>query len=228
MKKKYIIAIGVVGLIAVAAIGGTLASSYVESKKSLKASISEKALSVSIVDEFDKEVETDKSLGEDAVPGGEVSLNRSVSNSQEDGYDIYACVNVYYSWSTVDDEDAYKNKVFDLTLDGANLIVVDEEPTLNEDWILYESTPGVITMYYTKPIESGDSVCFLDGIRFNTNMDNKYAGAELELTYEVKAVQASKKDATVSEKAIAAEWGVFATIKDQVIVSISETRPDAE
>ena len=39
MKKKYIIVIGVAALLAVAAIGGTLASDYVETKSKLEAKI---------------------------------------------------------------------------------------------------------------------------------------------------------------------------------------------
>ena len=80
MKKKYIIVIGVAALLAVAAIGGTLASDYVETKSKLEAKISEKTLSVAIVDEKNEKIDEDKPLGTDVVPGGEILLNRSISN----------------------------------------------------------------------------------------------------------------------------------------------------
>ena len=225
MKKKYIIVIGVAALLAVAAIGGTLASDYVETKSKLEAKISEKTLSVAIVDEKNEKIDEDKPLGTDVVPGGEILLNRSISNPEADGYDIYARVSIFYDWDTVDTDEAYENRVFRLLLGDKEVIVGTsyENAVVNDGWIIVENEPGQIVMYYTYPIKSGNSVCFLDAIQFDANMDNAYAGASLKLTYEVDAVQAGNKNVEVAKKAIASEWGVFATIEDGNIVAVSES-----
>lgn len=231
MKKKYLIIVGVVALLVVTTIGGTLAAEYVESDNKLEAPISEKSLSVAIVDAENNKVEKDSTLGTGIVPGGEIKLDRSVTNPEADGYDIYARVNVYYNWENVSSDNSQMDEaVFKLLLDKKELFVNTsyEKPTVNGDWLIVESVPGQITMYYKKPIECGETVRFLDGIKFETNMDNAYAGASLELTYEVDAVQAGNKNVEVAKKAIAAEWGVFATIEDGCITAISETRAVTE
>ena len=227
MKKKYIVVILTVLILAIAAVGGTLASGYVESKKKLQASISEKSLAVSIVDANNEKVKEEESL-DSIVPGGEIVLNRSVTNPTVDGYDIYARVSMYYTWDTLDDEEVFEDSVFSLLLQEKSLVInTDYETAVNfQDWLIVESEPGVIVMYYTKPIAPGETVCFLEELKFDSNMDNKYAGAKLTLDYEVDAVQASKKNPDVSKKAIAAEWGVFVEIEDSVIVSVSESRAE--
>lgn len=229
MKKKYFIILSVALLLAVAAIGGTLASGYVESKELLQAPFSEKTLSVAIVDEENEVIKEDLTSGTALVPGGAVSLNRSITNSEEDGYDIYARVNIYYDWKLQEDkmdEDRRDEDVFQLLLQNQALFVNTsyENAVSNGDWIIVESIPGQIVMYYTKPIKSGEKVCFLDQITFDADMDNVYAGASLELIYEVDAVQAGNRNVEVAQKAISAEWGVFATIENGTIIAISETR----
>ena len=125
MKKKYILLLATAALIAVAAIGGTLASGYVESGNVLQ-NISEKALGISIMSGNTKAGDGRTSISVEAVPGASNTVNYQIKNDRSNGYDLYARVDLYYGWSSdtlVDDQT--KNSYVNLNLDNQAYPYVD-------------------------------------------------------------------------------------------------------
>ena len=82
MKKKYLLLIAVAAMIAVAVVGGTLASGYVESGNVLE-EISEKALGISIMSGSTKSGSGSANAGIDVVPGGTTQLDYRIQNDQK-------------------------------------------------------------------------------------------------------------------------------------------------
>ena len=209
MKKKYILLLATAALIAVAAIGGTLASGYVESGNVLQ-NISEKALGISIMSGNTKAGDGRTSISVEAVPGASNTLNYQIKNDRTNGYELYARVDLYYGWSS------------DLNLNNRAYPYVDsyEKQTKVGDWIVAYCDQEQMTLYYTKPLAQGEEAKFLDSVSFSTEMGNRYAGAQYLLDVEVTAVQANNSD-----EAIAAEWGVYPRFDSNgTITSVSETR----
>ena len=205
MKKKYILLLATAALIAVAAIGGTLASGYVESGNVLQ-NISEKALGISIMSGNTKAGDGRTSISVEAVPGASNTLNYQIKNDRTNGYELYARVDLYYGWSSdALADDQTRNSYVNLNLNNRAYPYCDQEQ---------------MTLYYTKPLAQGEEAKFLDSVSFSTEMGNRYAGAQYLLDVEVTAVQANNSD-----EAIAAEWGVYPRFDSNgTITSVSETR----
>ena len=230
MKKKYLIIIGAVALVALAAIGGTMASDYFQSEGKVAGTISEKSLEVSIVDEDGNTIDDADELASEIVPGAQIPFCREVANLNENGYDMYVKVSIYYDWSGDLSAASYENEYFTLYIDGEEIPSVADYADENGeyvtigDWIVAEAEEGSVVLYYTKPLSYNETATFLSSIAFSKDMGNEYAGEELELEYEVNAVQANN-----SQDAIAAEWGVFPVFDDTdstLIVGISETKAE--
>ncbi|MEE1078907.1 MAG: hypothetical protein UIC64_07630 [Agathobacter sp.] len=225
MKKKYLLLLGVVTLVAVAAVGGTLASGNRESKKAYQ-EISERSLGITIVDE--ETVEGDGKVDLDVLPGTTQDLNYTIMNDEANGYDLYAKVNIFYGWkdenlSSVEQlQTSIEKEYITLSLAGEKLPMEAsyETPKKVGDWIITYSDGEQLEMYYSKPLSYGASVGFLDSISFSSLMGNEYADQEINFEVDVKAVQVNN-----SLDAIAAEWGVYPQIsEDGTITSISENR----
>ena len=221
LKKRYLLIVLSVLAVAVATIGGTMASKT-DDGVSITADISEKTLGV----------KANKSVI-DAVavmPGQEEVVKYTITNdgglsngtnSDNGSYDIYAKVDVYFDW-TQDADIKSKYGEIDASANYLKLFI----DTATNDEVEYQAIPGVssydqqkkigdwiitycaddqITMYYTKPLADNQmSSDFISKIAFDTAMDNKYAGAKLDISAEVSAVQANSADA-----AYATEWGVY-------------------
>ena len=222
MKKKYILLLATAALIAVAAIGGTLASGYVESGNVLQ-NISEKALGISIMSGNTKEGDGRTSISVEAVPGASNTLNYQIKNDRTNGYDLYARVDLYYGWSSdALADDQTRNSYVNLNLNNRAYPYVASyaKQTQVGDWIVAYCDQEQMTLYYTKPLAQGEKAKFLDSVSFSTEMGNRYAGAQYLLDVEVTAVQANNSD-----EAIAAERGVYPRFDSNgTITSVSETR----
>ena len=220
MKKKYLLLLAAAGLITAAAIGGTLASGYVESDHVLQ-NISEKSLGISILT-GDTKYNGSASSKIEVVPGSVTSLNYQIANDRKGGYDLYAKVTVYFGWSkdSLADAEAKKSHVV-LKMDGKSYPVVDsyEKQKKIGDWIVAYCDSEEAVLYYTRPLSYGDKASFLDEIAFDTDMGNQYADAQFLLDMDVTAVQADNSD-----EAIAAEWGVYPHFEKGILTRVSETR----
>lgn len=225
MKKKYLILIGAVALLGTVAVGGSLAANSATSGKAVE-NISEKSLDIAIVDAQGNEYE-DGDVALQVTPGGDTPLNYRISNQDANGYDVYVKVNVYYSWQDDENDELFleqdANNYVTLKLDGTQLQPVDsyENPIAIGDWRITYCDSQEVEMYYTKPLVHGDEpIVFLDSISFDSAMGNKFAGKELSIEPEVKAVQVNN-----GESAIVTEWGLYPTIaEDGTILSVSETK----
>ena len=231
MKKKYIAWILGVCAVLVASIGATAASRYSESHARLRENISEKDLGVT-AEKNDADQESEVNV----MPGQESHLGYYVKNSggsaadSADSYDIYAKVEIFYSFSK-DKEEIINNE--DLPVVSFFLQDQDSDHELGEyirdyrdsrtigDWIVAYYDEQEIVMYYTRPISYQDTSSeFLSYVKFNENMGNEYAGCDFNLETRVTAVQTDS-----GRSAIAAEWGLYPEINSQgIITAISETR----
>lgn len=221
LKKRYLLIVLSVLAVAVATIGGTMAAKSDEGV-SITADISEKTVGI----------KANKSVLDAvvAMPGQEETVKYNITNdgglsngtnSDQGSYDIYAKVDVYLDWTQdtnsrseygeLDSDTDY----IDLFIDTSSNDVAKYEaiPYISSyeqqkkigDWIIAYYGNNQLTMYYTKPLLVNQmSSDFISKIAFDTAMDNKYAGAMLDISAEVSAIQASSADA-----AYATEWGVY-------------------
>ncbi len=231
MKKKYIAWIFGVCAVLVASIGGTAASRYSKSQTSLKENISEKDLGIVACNDIQ-----DQQVQEAVLPGAQSHLGYYVKNNggsaaeADESYNIYAKIEVFYSFSKDKQEiisDSDKPVVSFIINDGNNEYRLDdyissyEEGKKLGDWIIAYFDEQQIVMYYTKPIGfEENSSEFLSGVEFSEDMGNEYANSHFAMETEVTAVQTDSGRA-----AIAAEWGVYPEINsDGIITSISESK----
>ena len=231
MKKKYIAWILGVCAVLVASVGATAASRYSESHARLAENISEKDLGVTAENN-----DGNQESKVDVMPGQESRLGYYVKNSGGDAadstgsYDIYAKVEIFYSFSKdkeeiVNNEDAPVVSFFlqgqDADYELGEYIRDYQNSRLIGDWIVAYYDEQEIVMYYTKPISYQDTSSeFISYVKFNENMGNEYAGSEFNLETQVTAVQTDS-----GASAIAAEWGLYPQINSQgIITAISETR----
>lgn len=239
MKKKYLILLMTTCTVAAAAIGATLAARS-EEGVSVKENISEKTLGVTDNSKVSEEITV--------IPGAKTDVSYFVTNDggmknntagENGSYDIYAKVFVYYDWEQSEDGKEYGELKEDddyTTLcinTGSNsdpdyveipkAIESYNDQVVIGDWIVAYSDNEQMVLYYTKPLAKDEvSSQFLSQIKFDTAMDNRYVGANLNIETEVHAVQA---DSAVS--AIASEWGVFPKFETdkngvKIITSVSE------
>ena len=237
MKKKYLL-MGAAALLVVSTmVGGTLAALDTATTEGAKAGISVKSIGVSVNNaDGAKTVDGSVEIKNGAVPGGNYECSYNVSNSEEDGYDIYVKVEIYKYWE--DEEGVLESKydsIYYDSIDGS-----EEEKTYPQEvngsyltengWLVQYADDEQIVLYYTKPLKASDdtsentSTNFMDGISFDPAIGNAYANKALKLDYEITAVQANN-----SEAAMAAEWGMFPVFdQDGVLVGVYETEAEAE
>ncbi len=201
MKKKLILMCIAGALVMTAVIGGTLAGFNTETENKGVADINVNTLSIDVSDKNDGE---NGEVGvmefsEPAVPGKEISINRTIKNTGS--YDLYARVTVNKKWT--DNLDA---KMIKLGMQSNGWIVADEDDEQ-------------IIMYLQAPLGVGESVAIpVESLSFDTSMTNEYAGKSCEFDITVDAVQAA-----MAEESMPSEWGVYPVIgEDGVITAIEE------
>ena len=212
VKKKYLLMLTTAVVAVTALIGGTMATKS-DYSSSIIEKISERSLKVKTVSDIDDDIKI--------MPGGESEVSYKVKNVG--GYDVYAKVYVIFDWeqnnkeAKIDkDEDMLSLYINTGNKKNANYVEIpkngsdvyigsyDEQIKVG-DWIVTYYDNEQLQMYYTKPISSdSQSQDFLSMISCNSDMDNKYSKAKLNIETEVNAVQVNNE-----EDAIAAEWGVY-------------------
>ena len=214
MKKKYLLMIVAALLLCSTAIGGTMAALDTETSESAVASISVKNIQVTAAGTKIGEFE----IAKDVTPGGDLEYPLWVENSGN-GYDIYVKVELYKSWTS--DKSSEE-------LDSAMGIIYGN--AANNGWLVQYEDEEQMVLYYKYPLkattegEANKSTNFMDGIRFDKDMNNAYADATMTIDYTVTAVQANN-----SQDAMAAEWGMFPVFdSDGTLLNVYETRAEAE
>ena len=214
MKKKYLLMIVAALLLCSTAIGGTMAALDTETSESAVAGISVKNVQVTAAGAQKGEIE----IAKDVTPGGDLEYPLWVENSGN-GYDIYVKVELYKSWTS--DKSSEE-------LDAAMGIIYGN--AANNGWLVQYEDEEQMVLYYKYPLkattegEANKSTNFMDGIRFDKDMNNAYADATMTIDYTVTAVQANN-----SEDAMAAEWGMFPVFdSDGTLLNVYETRAEAE
>lgn len=228
MKKKYLL-MGVAGALVLSTmIGGTLAALDTETKVGATADISVKSIGVSL-DKGNGASTEDGTLDIEpaVVPGGDYECSYSVSNNEENGYDIYVKVTIYKYWES---DDATLTSEYDsIYFDGNKTVYplgLEEDETfrvMDNGWLLQYADEEQLVLYYTKPLAPGESSTdFMKGIHFDTEIGNAYADKTLVLEYEVTAVQRNN-----GEDAMAAEWGMFPEFdEDGNLTGVYETEAE--
>ena len=163
-------------------------------------------------------LQTEFEIAKDVTPGGDLEYPLWVENSGN-GYDIYVKVELYKSWTS--DKSSEE-------LDAAMGIIYGN--AANNGWLVQYEDEEQMVLYYKYPLkattegEANKSTNFMDGIRFDKDMNNAYADATMTIDYTVTAVQANN-----SEDAMAAEWGMFPVFdSDGTLLNVYETRAEAE
>lgn len=223
MRKKYMALFGTVGLIAAAGIIASLASGYstTDDVGAAVSNISEGKVKVSLGGEG-----VSKLSGSDMIvsPGQSESYKLNVVNegTGKNAYGLYTKVTIDSTWDDdVLDEGEIDKDYVSFKLAGKKLKEVlsyDEQYKVG-DWIVAHHDGEETVLYYTKPIEAGESSSnFLDEIHFEAGMSKEFYGGNFKFDVNVEAVQKSN-----SKDAIAAEWGVFPKIDSNGnITSVSE------
>ena len=87
------------------------------------------------------------------------------------------------------------------------------------DWIVWYADAEQVILYYTKPLEQGQSSTnFIETVCFEEDMDNGYAGKEALINFKADAVQT-----IAAEDSIPSEWGVYPIFNaDGSITAIEE------
>ena len=210
MRKKYMALFGTVGLIAAAGIIASLASGYstTDDVGAAVSNISEGKVKVSLGGEG-----VSKLSGSDMIvsPGQSESYKLNVVNegTGKNAYGLYTKVTIDSTWDDdVLDEGEIDKDYVSFKLAGKKL----------KEVLSYDDGEETV-LYYTKPIEAGESSSnFLDEIHFEDGMSKEFYGGNFKFDVNVEAVQKSN-----SKDAIAAEWGVFPKIDSNGnITSVSE------
>lgn len=202
MKKKLILMCIAGALVMTAVIGGTLAgfNTSTESKGVTEISVNSLTVDFSGTGLNGGSSSEEISLEAAAVPGGEVEVNRAVTNSGD--YDFYTRVTVNKKWNA------------DLPADKIELGMSNMA-----DWLVFSQDDEQIILYYTKPVKKGETVAIpIDKICFDSSLNNDYAGKTVEFAARIDAVQAA-----VAEDSMPSEWGVYPVIDaNGVITAIEE------
>lgn len=222
VKKKIILMSLAGALVATAIVGGTLAGFNTQSKTVGVSDINLKAISIRL---NENSVAKGSETTEKILPGKDVPYSFNVTNDISDGYTFYARVaidmklklaekNIKAYGDALDEGDKVKLVV----RNGSDDIELTKGTKVN-DWIVWYADDEQVIMYYTKPLKSGEtSGDFVNLIRFDKTMGNKYTDATVDLSVETDCVQDIAADA-----AIPAEWGVYPTFDEAGnIVSIEE------
>lgn len=217
MKKKIIL-MSIAGiLVLTAVIGGTVAGFTAKSEEG-KTDITTKALGITLID--DQQVPMCRSVeevpaSELGMPGDEVAMGFHVTNDIPDGYDLYTRVTVYKYW----DDRSLDAKYIGLFAGKGEARTELTAGTEVNDWIIWYVDEEQMIAYYKRPLAANESTLnILDSLSISPEISNDYTGKTVMFEIEADAVQKA-----VAEKAIPAEWGVYASFDDAGnIVSITE------
>ncbi|SER95662.1 hypothetical protein [Lachnobacterium bovis] len=227
MKKKYIKIAGAVGLLVVAAIGGSLAASY-SSTDGIGAAvvdITEGSVNVQIEGSGLTELNGSSNyieIGSDK--GCQLDL-KNVSDGKNP-FTMYAKVVVSSTWNDDElDEKELKDDYVGYKIDGQLVKKVETyaEQYKAGDWIVAKNDGIEMVLYYTKPIKPGEKTSnFVDSISFDKDINNDYLNGKLQ--FKVAAYSVQENSVT---KAMPAEWGVFPKLSDSgEIVEIKEEKKE--
>lgn len=226
MKRKVLYAgVGAV-LVAVALIGGTMAANNAKTSSAASANISVNKLSDTI-DVKGTDNVFDKNKGLKVIPGGDYTISRKVRNAGKEGdYDSYVKAVIYKSWKDNKGEyiDTSKTDVIEdqafVSTDSKKTAWNDvKEGETHDGWLVGHVDDEQIVLYYVKPLPVGESTTpFIDGISFDSNLNNAYANASYDVEFEVTSVQKYG-----DSDAIASAFGVMPAFdKNGNITSVSE------
>lgn len=212
MKKKYVKLAGAVGLLAVAAIGGSLAASYSTTENIGAAVVDITEGSVNVEIEGTGLSTLRESNGEIVIGSDkECKLDLKNASQGENAYSMYSKVVISSTWNndTLDEKELEDDYV-GFKIDGKLIKKVDsyDEQYKVGDWIVAKNDGIEMVLYYTKKIEPGEkSSDFLDAISYDSRINNDYIDGKLQFKIAAYSVQAQNV-----EKGMPAEWGVFPTL----------------
>lgn len=164
-----------------------------------------------------------------------VTLPLEIKNKINSGYGAYVRVRIYKTWIDNEEKSSFLNRlgnkfenrqsdkkeVMSLPNNGNSGVFLSGWK--DEDWIeAIDNDEENITLYYKKKLAPEHSTgVFLDQIAFNENLNNYFAGKNVQFEIEADAVQALPDD-SINKAAIASAWGMNATITGGNIISISD------
>ena len=213
MKKKLILMCVAGVLVMTAIIGGTLAGFNTATENKGVTNITVKALGIEMLGTDNGNLE--QANAGKAKPGGEMELVKNIQNNVEGGYTLYTRVTIDKKWS---DETLDASKIHLYVGSGDNKVELTAGTTVN-DWIVWYVDAEQVVLYYTKPLEQGQSSTnFVETLSFDADMDNAYAGKEALIDFSADAVQT-----IAAEDSIPSEWGVYPVFnEDGTIAAIEE------
>lgn len=199
MKKKLMLMCVAGVLVMTAIIGGTLAGFNTSTENRGVSNITVKALGIEMLGTGNGN--TAQAGGVKAKPGGEMELVKNIQNNVEGGYTLYTRVTIDKKWS---DDTLDASKIHLYVGSGENRTELTAGITVN-DWIVWYADEEQVVMYYTRPLEPGEtSTNLLETLSFDADMDNAYAGKEALISFSADAVQT-----IAAEDSIPSEWGVY-------------------
>lgn len=219
MKKKLIL-MGIAGaLVVTTMIGGSLALVRTSSSGQATSDITTKDLGIGIYEDNTEAIDGEI-IVKTKVPGETVSKNLVIKNTKttDTGYDTYVRVTIYKTWGEMSDS---QNKIFikDSSLEQLDQIILGI--TQDPNWYLstVASTNEETVLYYKVPIKPGESTTsFLNSIKIDESLDNKYADKSILLDIDADAVQVID-----GVDAISSAWGISVSVNNLgEIISIAE------
>ena len=219
MKKKLIL-MGIAGaLVVTTIIGGSLALVRTSSSGQATSDITTKDLGIGIYEDNTEAIDGEI-IVKTKVPGETVSKNLVIKNTKttDTGYDTYVRVTIYKTWGEMSDS---QNKIFikDSSLEQLDQIILGI--TQDPNWYLstVASTNEETVLYYKVPIKPGESTTpFLNSIKIDESLGNKYADKSILLDIDADAVQVID-----GVDAISSAWGISVSVNNLgEITSIAE------
>lgn len=199
MKKKLVLMCVAGVLVMTAIIGGTLAGFNTATENKGVTNITVKALGIDMLGTDDGNL-AQANAGK-AKPGGDMELVKNIQNNVEGGYTLYTRVTIDKKWS---DETLDASKIHLYVGSGDNKTELTAGTVIN-DWIVWYADAEQVVLYYTKPLEQGQSSAnFIETVSFDAEMDNAYAGQDALIDFDADAVQT-----IAAEDSIPSEWGVY-------------------
>lgn len=211
---------GIAGaLVVTTMIGGSLALVRTSSSGQATSDITTKDLGIGIYEDNTEAIDGEIIL-KTKVPGETVSKNLVIKNTKttDTGYDTYVRVTIYKTWGEMSDS---QNKIFikDSSLEQLDQIIlgISQDP----NWYLstVASTNEETVLYYKVPIKPGESTTpFLNSIKIDESLGNKYADKSILLDIDADAVQVID-----GVDAISSAWGISVSVNNLgEITSIAE------
>ena len=211
---------GIAGaLVVTTIIGGSLALVRTSSSGQATSDITTKDLGIGIYEDNTEAIDGEI-IVKTKVPGETVSKNLVIKNTKttDTGYDTYVRVTIYKTWGEMSDS---QNKIFikDSSLEQLDQIILGI--TQDPNWYLstVASTNEETVLYYKVPIKPGESTTsFLNSIKIDESLDNKYADKSILLDIDADAVQVID-----GVDAISSAWGISVSVNNLgEIISIAE------